>query len=71
MRQRCEYRLASLGGLPLSGGPVDGDRIDERLVVGLMLAGGDGSRLAVSFRDKFRRPYVGHPNLDRSKPLRA
>lgn len=71
MQQRCEYRLASLGGLPLSGSPVDGDRIDERLVVGLMLAGGDGSRLAVSFRDKLFRPYVGHPNLDRPKPLRA
>jgi hypothetical protein len=41
------------------------------LVVGLMLAGGDGSRLAVSFLDKFWRPYVGHPNLDRPKPLRA
>jgi len=71
VRQRCEYRLASSGGLPIGGGPVDGDRIDERLVVGLMLAGGDGSRLAVSFRDKFWRPHVGHPNLDGPKPLRA
>ncbi len=71
MRQRCEYRLASLSGLPVGAGPVDGDRVDVRLVVDLMLAGGDGSRLAVSFPDKFRRPDVGHPNLDGSKPLRA
>ncbi len=75
MRRRCEYRPASLSGLPvglhIATGPVDRDRIDVRLVVDLMLAGGDGSRLAVSFRDKFRRPDVGHPNLDGSKPLRA
>jgi hypothetical protein len=66
-------RGASLVGLPrtLSGGPVDADRIDECLVVSLMLAGRDHSRLAVSLRDKFRRPHVGHPNLDRPKPLRA
>jgi hypothetical protein len=75
VRQRCEYRLASLSGLPVGlpivTGPVDGDRIDVRLVVDFIFAGGDGSRLAVSFRDKFGRPDVGHPDLDGSKPLRA
>ena len=36
-----------------------------------MLAGRDGSRLAVSFRDEFRGPYVGYPDLNRSEALGA
>jgi hypothetical protein len=65
VQQRCRCRLASLGG------PVDGDSVDEGLVVGLVLAGCDGCRLAVSFRDEFRGPYVGHPDLNRSEALGA
>ena len=65
MQQRCRCRLASLGG------PVDADGVDEGLVVGLVLAGRDGSRLAVSFRDEFRGPYVGHPDLNRPEALGA
>jgi len=68
--QRCGCRRASLGGLPLVG-PVDGDRLDECLVVGLVLAGGDGSRLEVSFRGEFWRPYVGHPDLNGPETLSA
>jgi len=41
------------------------------LVVGLVLARCDGSRLPVSFRDEFRCPYVGHPDLNRPKALGA
>jgi hypothetical protein len=41
------------------------------LVVGLVLARCDGSRLPVSFRDEFRGPYVGHPDLNRPKALGA
>jgi hypothetical protein len=36
-----------------------------------VLAGGDGSRLAVGFRDEFWGPYVGHPDLNRSEALGA
>jgi hypothetical protein len=36
-----------------------------------VLAGRDGSRLAVSFRDEFRGPYVGHPDLNRPEALGA
>lgn len=57
--------------MPLVGVPVYRDRIDECLVVRLMFAGGDGGRLAVSFRDEFRRSYIRHPYLDGAKPLSA
>ncbi len=36
-----------------------------------MLAGGDGSRLAVGFRDEFRGPYVGYPDLNGPEALGA
>ena len=36
-----------------------------------MLAGGDGSRLAVGFRHEFRGTYVGHPDLNRPEALGA
>lgn len=67
---RCRYRLASLGGLRLVV-PIDGDGVDERLIVGLMLTDRDGSRLAVRFRDELRSAYVGHPDLNRPETLRA
>ena len=36
-----------------------------------MLAGGDGSRLAVGFRHEFRGTDVGHPDLNRPEALGA
>lgn len=36
-----------------------------------MLAGSDGSRLAVSLRDELWSPHIGHPDLNRPEALLA
>jgi hypothetical protein len=47
----------------------NGDRIDERLIVGLALARSDRSGLSMGLGDELGRTNIGHPNLHRTQPL--
>ncbi len=63
-QQRSRCRLASFIA------PIR-YRIDERLILPCVGAGGDGGRLAMRFGAEGRGAYIGHPNLDRTEPLLA
>lgn len=69
-RQLCRGRLFSLAGIRFCV-PVGGDGVYESLIVGLVLAPGDGGGLAVGLSDEFGSSHIGHPDLDGPEALLA
>ena len=51
--------------------PVGGHRIDEGLIVSILIAGGDEGRLAVCLADEFGGVHIGNPDLNRPQALLA
>ena len=51
--------------------PIGGHRIDEGLIVSILIALSDECRLAVCFADEFGGVHIGNPDLNRPQSLLA
>src|SRR6516164_9700405 len=51
--------------------PIGGHRIDEGLIVSILIGISDECRLAVCFTDEFGGVHIGNPDLNRPQALLA